>query len=201
MTELYLLRHGETEWNKEQRFQGRLDSPLTDRGIRQAEAIGNYLSTTSFDRIITSTSERTFTTAQIVRGNRSIPIDNDPIWLKMSFEEWEGMKHDRIKEKWPNQWDSFWNDPISYQPQGNGESFSEVRLRAAKGIQRLLVECSNQCILLVSHTVTIKSIIACVEKRTPSQLWNPPYLHPTSLLKVDLEKDRVELLQTSHVNE
>ena len=75
-TNLYLTRHGETVWNTQKLMQGWKDSPLTDRGIKQARQLSERLSEVSFDAIYSSTSNRAVRTAEIIKGERSLEVIN-----------------------------------------------------------------------------------------------------------------------------
>ena len=77
MKTLYIIRHGETEWNKIGRYQGITDVPLNDNGIAQAKACANALKYVHFDRILSSDLSRALVTAETIRGNRNIEITID----------------------------------------------------------------------------------------------------------------------------
>ena len=77
MKTLYIIRHGETEWNKIGRYQGITDVPLNDNGIAQAKACANALKDVHFDRILSSDLSRALVTAETIRGNRNVDITVD----------------------------------------------------------------------------------------------------------------------------
>jgi probable phosphoglycerate mutase len=77
MITLYITRHGETEWNKEKRMQGWLDSNLTESGIKNAVSLGERLKETEFTAIYSSPSGRTKATTSLIRGERDIPVIYD----------------------------------------------------------------------------------------------------------------------------
>lgn len=104
MTEIFLIRHGETEWNAEGRFQGKLDSALTDTGVRQAEAIGRRLAglDLSVDAFVTSPLGRTRQTAAIVAGYAPLPaVRCDHRLAEVSLGSWDGLTHVDIEALWP----------------------------------------------------------------------------------------------------
>ena len=74
---IYLTRHGQTQWNKEKRFQGTMDSPLTEKGIADAKKLGIYLEKIPLDRIVVSPLKRAKDTANLIIGTRKIPIEVD----------------------------------------------------------------------------------------------------------------------------
>ncbi|WP_409975391.1 histidine phosphatase family protein [Bacillus sp. Bva_UNVM-123] len=75
MYHLYVIRHGETEWNTEKRFQGRLDSDLTDKGKTDAKELSERLKEIEFERIISSPSKRTMETAKFVKGEKTTNVE------------------------------------------------------------------------------------------------------------------------------
>jgi broad specificity phosphatase PhoE len=132
MNDIYLIRHGETEWNAQGRFQGRLDSVLTNTGIKQAEAIGRRLAgfDLSFDAFITSPLGRTRQTAAIIAGLAHLPaVQCDDRLAEVSLGSWDGLTDIDIDAQWPGlldgstQFDWFFRSP-------DGESYDAVFQRA-----------------------------------------------------------------------
>jgi broad specificity phosphatase PhoE len=132
MNDIYLIRHGETEWNAQGRFQGRLDSALTNTGVKQAEAIGSRLAglELSFDAFITSPLGRTRQTAAIIAGLAGLPaVQCDDRLAEVSLGSWDGLTDIDIDAQWPGlldgstQFDWFFRSP-------NGESYDAVFQRA-----------------------------------------------------------------------
>lgn len=132
MNDIYLIRHGETEWNAQGRFQGRLDSVLTNTGVKQAEAIGSRLAglELSFDAFITSPLGRTRQTAAIIAGLARLPaVQCDDRLAEVSLGSWDGLTDIDIDAQWPGlldgstQFDWFFRSP-------DGESYDAVFQRA-----------------------------------------------------------------------
>ncbi len=89
--EIFLVRHGETEWNRQRRLQGRTDIPLNDAGLAEARKAAKALRDVRFDRIFTSPLQRARKTAEIIRGSREIPIKAEPLLIEVSFGIGEGI--------------------------------------------------------------------------------------------------------------
>lgn len=132
MNEIYLIRHGETEWNAQGRFQGILDSALTDTGVRQAEAIGKRLAglDLSFDAFVSSPLGRTRQTAAIIAGSANLPAAQcDDRLAEVSLGSWDGLTHIDIDAQWPGlldgstPFDWFFRSP-------DGESYEAAFQRA-----------------------------------------------------------------------
>ncbi|MEA1618016.1 histidine phosphatase family protein [Erythrobacter sp. T5W1-R] len=104
MNEIYLIRHGETEWNAQGRFQGKLDSALTDTGVQQAAAIGRCLAglDLSVDAFVSSPLGRTRQTAAIIAGSAHLPAAQcDDRLAEVSLGSWDGLTHIDIDAQWP----------------------------------------------------------------------------------------------------
>ena len=92
--ELWVLRHGETEWNAEERLQGLLDSPLTETGIAQAEAQGRLLAAAGLPdgvRVLSSPAPRALRTAEIALAGLGLPIETDPRLVEIDLGQWQGL--------------------------------------------------------------------------------------------------------------
>jgi probable phosphoglycerate mutase len=132
MNEIYLIRHGETEWNAEGRFQGKLDSILTHTGVRQAEAVGKRLARSNLpvDLFVTSPLGRTRQTAKIIADVAHLPAaECDDRLAEVSLGSWDGLTHIDIDAQWPGlldgstQFDWFFRSP-------DGESYESAFHRA-----------------------------------------------------------------------
>jgi probable phosphoglycerate mutase len=102
---IYLVRHGETEWNVVRRYQGRLDSPLTERGVAQAEACGKRLAAIGdkVDSMVSSPLGRTRQTTSIIRSFGTYPETQwDNRLAEVSIGSWDGLTHTDIDARWPN---------------------------------------------------------------------------------------------------
>lgn len=194
MLKLYITRHGETSWNVDKRLQGWKDSPLTENGIRNAEALGTSLKGTSFDCIYSSPSERTIHTAKLIIGNQNVQFKLDERLKEINMGEWEGRTHTEVSEFNAELYHSFWNAPHLYQPQ-NRESFQDVQNRAVEAINMIKSGHKSGNILIVTHTVVIKCLLAYFKKQPIEILWEPPYIHDTSLTVIELGTEPTIILE------
>ncbi|QPA32816.1 histidine phosphatase family protein [Thermaerobacillus caldiproteolyticus] len=188
MLTLYFTRHGETEWNVEKRMQGWQDSPLTEKGKKDAIMLGKRLESIEFAGIYTSTSGRTVKTAQLIRGERLIPIYQDEHLREIYLGDWEGKTHEEIMQFDPIAFDHFWNQPHLYSPK-RGERFIDVQNRAFAAIQRIIEHHQSGNVLIVTHAVVLKSLIARLKNLPLEQLWAPPFIHGTSVTIVQVDHD------------
>ncbi len=134
---IYLTRHGETQYNRQNRFNGRTDSPLTELGVSEAHRQGRVLSEVlepdSSLRIVSSPLGRAVHTAEIIRDQirmTGYEIETDPRLTEISFGEWEGLTMEEIQSRFPGEWDKRHNNMWTYVVPG-GESYEMVARRAA----------------------------------------------------------------------
>lgn len=193
MTWLYLTRHGQTEWNVENRFQGGTDSPLTEKGIRQAEYLAKRLRGISFESIYSSPAGRALRTAEILRGDRDVAIREHPDLREMGLGDWEGMRSEEIEERFPEEFDRYWRKPHLYRRE-KGESYLDVQRRAVSLIGEILRSHTGGNVLIVTHTVVLKTLMAHFEGRPLERLWDPPYIHPSCLNLVRVGEGEREIL-------
>jgi probable phosphoglycerate mutase len=133
---LYLLRHGETEFNLEGRLQGQQDSPLTARGRAQARAHGALLKTLISEpeswRVVASPLGRALHTARLACAAFGLPeaaIETDPRLKEIAYGDWEGLTYDQIEASDPDNWAARERDRWGYAAPG-GESYAMLALRA-----------------------------------------------------------------------
>jgi alpha-ribazole phosphatase/probable phosphoglycerate mutase len=128
---IFCIRHGETDWNREFRFQGVSDTPLNETGLKQARMVGIRLAGTAPARVCSSPLRRARRTAEIImelnRGDAEIELRGG--LREVSFGKWEGMSEAEIRERRPDTLAAWRAEPFSVTPEG-GESFAEVKSRA-----------------------------------------------------------------------
>ena len=193
MITLYITRHGETEWNQEKRMQGWLDSNLTESGMKNAVSLGERLKETEFTAIYSSPSGRTQATTNLIRGERDIPVIYDENLREIKLGQWEGKTHSSIKELYQTQYESYWNAPHQYTTVG-GETFEETRARAIQVLNRIKKEYVSGNILIVTHSVLIKCLYSFFRNTSIETLWDPPYMHGTSLTIVEMNENGFKLV-------
>jgi uncharacterized phosphatase len=147
MTTICLIRHGETDWNVTRRLQGTTDVPLNARGVKQAEACRTYLSSSSYDVLITSPLKRAKQTAEIINQQLQLPLHIMDDFKERSFGEAEGMSYDDRRAVYPEK---------NYPNQEEEEDFHQ---RIIAGLWKVTQSYSDQKVLLVNHGAVIKAIL------------------------------------------
>jgi len=154
MTEIFLIRHGETAWNAERRLQGHLDIPLNKEGERQAAALAQALSGEAVDMIISSDLSRAASTARAVAERHGLPLHTDASLRERCFGAFEGLLYDELEAHFPDayaQWKV--RDPHARYPDGErrAETFAEFAQRAVEAVSRIAEMHRGKRIVIVSH--------------------------------------------------
>jgi probable phosphoglycerate mutase len=158
---LILVRHGESEWNRIGRYQGQLDAPLSELGLRQAEALAERLSQEKFDAIYSSPLQRARRTADaIAQFHVGVKIHEDPALLEIHHGDWQGLFAADVRERYAEALEEWRSFPTRCQ-MPNGESFSNILKRTLNFRERLCKEYSADATVIVStHDVVVKILVA-----------------------------------------
>lgn len=182
---VHLIRHGETNWNRERRAQGQQESVLTDAGKAQAQALAATLRDLDIHEVYCSSSVRTRETAAIAFAERKLPTVYCDQLREIHMGPWEGRLYDELRQTDPEQFDAFWNKPDKFMLDG-AETLEQVQRRAIARLNSILEESKAQHIAIVSHGLLIKTILSFVEKRALSRVWEPPAMHNCALSTIEI---------------
>ncbi len=147
MGRLVLVRHGQAEGNREHRFIGQTDVPLTDLGRKQAAAVGLRLRSAQIDRVVSSDLSRATDTAAAIAGATGLTVEIEHRIREIHNGEWAGLTPDEIAEGWPDLWSRYRGGEDVPRP--NGERWSDVRVRSVDIFKSLLA--SDAVTVVVSH--------------------------------------------------
>ncbi len=196
MVKLYITRHGETQWNREKRMQGWKDSDLTPEGEGDSLALAQVLKRVSFEAVYSSPSGRARKTAELLVDDALITFDED--LREIGMGDWEGRTQDEVRNADPERFHTFWNNPHVYETE-TGETFNQVMDRVASFLEKVQVH--KGTILVVTHSIFIKALLAYVKELPLDQLWSPPFIHATSLTVIEGAGGKYEIVMegnTSH---
>ncbi|WP_316812540.1 histidine phosphatase family protein [Pedobacter heparinus] len=150
MLNVYLLRHGETKYNADgNRYCGRTDIDLTEKGIAQANLVNSQLKGMSFDAVYSSPLKRAQYTAEIASGLK--PVQTDERLIEVDFGGWEGKTKEEFIAENAGLWNSWMDDPAVAKAGGTGESAAEVVARVDDFYQEILRKHPSGNILVVGH--------------------------------------------------
>lgn len=193
MLTIYLTRHGQTEWNLEGRMQGWGNAELTKEGITDALALGERLSDIPIDVIYSSSSKRAYHTAELIKGNRPIPIVKDDLFREMSFGDWEGRFRHEIEKEYADEFKAFWETPHLYK-RDSGELFSQVLERAVTSFKDLIANHPSGTVLIVSHSIFLRVLISYIKSLPLDKLFTQNAIGNTSLTKIVVKEEQPEII-------
>ncbi len=146
MTTLLLARHGETDWNRDGRWQGWADPPLNEEGREQARRLAEQLRTTPFDAVYSSDLRRAHETADLVSAPHGVPVVADPGLREIDVGDWSGLTRAEIEMRFPD----------GERP--GGETREEHLARVLQAVERIARAHPGERVLLVSHGGTMRAL-------------------------------------------
>jgi phosphoserine phosphatase len=151
-TRLILIRHGETVWNVEGRYQGQADPPLNERGLGQARSLARRLQPLGLDVLYTSPLVRASATAEIVAGALGLPVRVDPRLMEIHLGRWQGRLATDIASEDAELFREWHAAPWTVIPPG-GESLAQVQERVYAAADDILSRHAGQCVGVVTHRI------------------------------------------------
>jgi probable phosphoglycerate mutase len=175
MTRLILVRHGETDWNTEGRYQGQSNVPLNANGLAQAEALAQQLGGESFAAIYSSDLARASQTAEALAAESGVTVHYDPRLREIDQGEWEGLLVAEIQSRYAEAFERRRFDPLSTRPPG-GESVGQVRQRVIEVLDEIRRKYPNATIAIVSHGLAIALMKVYLADLPVESVWDhiPP---------------------------
>jgi broad specificity phosphatase PhoE len=161
MLELYMARHGQTDFSREHRFCGRIDPPLNEIGGRMAGALADAYGALLWDGIYVSPRRRAIDTASPLAARMSTSPELDEGLGEIAYGEWEGLLPEEARAKWPEQF-ALWSESMADRAPPGGETAFDVAARAAKVLDRVRRAHPDGRVLLVSHKGTLRILICAL---------------------------------------
>jgi 2,3-bisphosphoglycerate-dependent phosphoglycerate mutase len=174
MARLVLLRHGESQWNLENRFTGWVDVPLSLRGIQEAKDAGEKLRSFKFDRAFTSVLTRAIETLRLVLeaiGQTGIPIEKDKALNERMYGELQGLNKAETAEKYGEQQVKIWRRSYDVRPPG-GESLKDTAERVLPYYEQTIKPylLKGEAILVAAHGNSLRALIMELEQVSREQV-------------------------------
>ncbi|HZP37933.1 MAG TPA: histidine phosphatase family protein [Methylomirabilota bacterium] len=182
-----LVRHAETEWNRERRFQGWRDIPLSAAGCAQAECAARLLAETPLTAVWSSPLARARETAAIIAAPHRLAVQESEAFKEMGFGEWEGLTRDEVRARFPEAHRAWAEAPAEARWPG-AETLAAVRARALQGLQALRAAHAGQTIALVSHGITGRILILEALGLGLDRLWTF-HLSSTGISELEFRED------------
>ena len=165
---LYIIRHGETDWNIVRRLQGNTDIPLNENGRELARLTAKALKDTRLDLIYTSPLQRAKETALILKGDRDIPVIEDNRIREMCFGEYEGC----IAKENPDIWRLF-ESPEKYVAPENGETLNKLLGRTKSFLDEITGDenLKDKVILISTHGAALRGLLSAIKETPLEDFW------------------------------
>jgi probable phosphoglycerate mutase len=164
MTRVLLIRHGETAWNREERWQGHADVPLCDVGIEQARLLASHLRGPAYRNggrpirvLYSSDLQRASQTAEVVARALGLETRLDAAWREIDVGRWAGSRREEIREKFADEWRRI--EDGEDLPRGGGETFRGFSARIVAALERLRADHAYQTIAVVTHGGVIRAAL------------------------------------------
>ena len=169
MTEIILVRHGETEWNVAEVFRGQIDIDLNETGVKQAELLSGYLSTSAIAAVYSSPLKRALKTAEIIAQPHKLKVNIDPDLIDFNFGKWQGLSHQEVKEKYRDLYATWITHPEQVRIP-DGEALEDVSKRVIR-VRNKVIENHRGTVVIVGHRVVNKVMICTLLGLDNSHFW------------------------------
>ncbi len=171
--ELYMVRHGQTDWNKNRLLQGRSDTVLNEKGRNDARKLREELVDIPFTKIYTSPLKRAYETACLATTGRDIPLTEEERITEISFGEYEGLSYRGEGSNVPDpQFHNFFDAPHLYQAPPGGESIGQLLARTGEFLNECCsVEAEDAVILISTHGAAMSALLSHIEGRSLKSFW------------------------------
>ena len=191
-TNILLVRHGQTEWNQQNRIQGHQDSPLTELGKQQAKKVKQLLNKFEIQQAYVSPMQRARDTAKIILNGSSLKAKVLKDIGEINLGPWEGKTREETALSHPVEHNSFWHKPDIFNLAG-AETYDQLQQRMVNGLETIFSANRNTNILVVSHWIAIKVALAFYKGIPISQLTDIKTPENGSFLCLSKEQNQVNI--------
>lgn len=199
--ELYIIRHGQTVWNKERKLQGSTDIMLNEEGIRLAKLTGEALKNVYFDKIYSSPLTRAYDTACYIRGDRDISIVKDERIRELCFGKLEGRNIDEMLADKNSHFQHFFDEPEFYVPDEKGETLESIRERGADFLKTEVEahEGEYERVMIVAHGAMNRALLSHIKKSDIKDFWGGAVQKNCSVNIIKLQNGKYEILEEDKI--
>lgn len=199
--EIYIVRHGETLWNKDKRLQGRTDIELNENGRALARQTGEALMDTKIDVIYSSPLKRARETAELIRNGRDIPIITDDRIKELSFGRYEGENFSELIKDPNLTFQYFFKQPHLYRPAEDGETLEHLIERAGEFMQEVIEPLETTCtrVMIVAHGALNKAIMSYIKKHSIEYFWSGGLQQNCNVMIVDYTDGKYTIIDETRL--
>ena len=170
MVRIILVRHGETTWNTEGRYQGQEDTPLSPRGLAQGRAAAEALKDTPIDAAVSSPLSRALTTCRFIADLHGFSVETDARLTEISHGTWEGRYADDIEANYPEGF-HLWHTQPDLVQMPEGENLEDVRSRARAALEEIATRHEGKTVLIAAHDAVNKVLLCDVLGLALKSFW------------------------------
>lgn len=180
MTTLYFVRHGQSLSNLKTQFAGSLDTPLTEKGLAQADATAEFLTDVPFSIVYASDLDRAYRTGAAIAALHNVPIVAMSQLREIFAGEWEGKLYGELEELYADSY-SVWRQRIGCAVCPSGESVKDLQVRIRTCVEEIVRRHPNETICIATHATPIR-VMECVWSNTPlAQMHTIPWVSNASV--------------------
>jgi alpha-ribazole phosphatase/probable phosphoglycerate mutase len=167
---VFLIRHGETVWNAEMKFQGHQDVPLSDKGLKQARSLAGRLREQEIAAVYASDLGRAVQTASELAVPRGLEINTVPALREINFGAWEGLTFKEVKHNYSGLLQEWWANPLATRIPG-GECLSDLVVRVTGALKEIIAHNKNRQVAVVCHGGPVRALVASVLGMDLNENW------------------------------
>jgi len=200
LTRLYLIRHGETTWNAQRRYQGRLNAPLSDAGWEQSARTRDALRAAPLRAVYSSPLPRALDTAAVIAGPHRLPVETVDGLREIGVGAWEGLSVAEIEAQYGDVLRRWYATPHLARIPG-GETIEEVRARAAAAVEEIRRRHAGETAAVVAHGGVNKAVLLTALGAPLASYWRIRQ-HNACINVLEYEGERVRVLivnETGHL--
>ncbi|KXK16966.1 MAG: phosphoglycerate mutase [Chloroflexi bacterium OLB15] len=196
MKRIHLIRHGQTAWNADGRWQGMIDIPLSETGLNQAAALASYMSSRPLSSVYSSDLQRAVQTAEPLAKIHDLPLNQDARLREQNLGIFQGLTHEQHREKYPELVEAMYRDYWGFTfPEG--ENRGQVRDRALAFWKEMIEQDSQGETAVVLHGGTIRVLL--MQLLGPSRELDHLKLLNTSITTLGWEKEKIQLIELAQI--
>jgi probable phosphoglycerate mutase len=181
-TQLVLVRHGETEWNRDRRIQGHTDIGLSALGHEQSRRLARRLAREPIQALYSSDLQRAAQSATPLAEMLGLPLRTTPLLREVGFGAWEGLTISEVEAGWPDEYAAWREDSVGYRPP-DGERIEELQQRSLAAVAEILTAHPGESVAIFAHGGSVKSIL-CSLMGFPLSIWRRLRVDNTSISRL-----------------
>ncbi len=181
-THLVLVRHGETEWNRDRRIQGHTDIALSAVGHEQARRVSARLAREPIQAIYASDLLRATESAAPLGAALSLPVHTTPLLREVGFGAWEGLTISEVEARWPDEYAAWREDSVRHRPP-DGELIEELQRRTLAAVAEILTAHPGERVVVFAHGGSVKATV-CGLMSFPLSTWRRLRVDNTAITRL-----------------